>query len=82
MPAYTKTELDGKTVELEMPDRSTRLGVLHVRHVADGLSIEVEYQPSREGEKPGMAATMPERKFLRKHPRRERAEFIWAEHIS
>ena len=81
MPAYTKAELDGKTVELEMPDRSTRLGVLHVRHVAEGLSIEVEYQSSRNGGKSGMAATMPERKYLRRHSKPERAEFIWAEHV-
>jgi len=79
MPAYTKAELDGKTVEWEMPDRTTRIGVLRVRHDSAGLGIRVECACSRTGEKETLEPRTPERKFLRKHPKPERAEFLWAE---
>jgi hypothetical protein len=82
MPAYTKAELDGKTVELEMPDRTTRIGVLRVRHDADGLNLRVECASSRDGGKEILEPTSPERKHLRRHPKPERADFLWAEHIN
>lgn len=82
MPAYTKAELDGKTVELEMPDRTTRIGVFRVRHDSARLSIQVESYCPRTGEKEAIASGTPDRKYLRRHPRPERAEFLWAEHIS
>jgi hypothetical protein len=81
MPAYTKAELDGKTVELEMPDRTTRFGIFRVRHDSTRLSIQVECYCPRTGEKEAIESGTPDRKYLRKHPRPERAEFLWAQHI-
>ena len=82
MPAYTKAQLDGRTVELEMPDRTMRIGILRVRHVDGGaLSIQVECHSPRTGEKESIENGTPERKFLRKHPKPERAEYLWAEHV-
>ena len=82
MPAYTKAQLDGKSVEVELSDRNTRIGILRVRHNTGGLEIQVECHASRNGGKETIESGMPDRKFLRKHPKPERAEYIWAEHVT
>lgn len=77
--AFFAHEIDGRTVELELENMGTTYGKIRARQLAHD-SIDVSLAPAGPagGRVPQAASLDP--RLIQRHPKPERAEFLWAQH--
>lgn len=77
-PNFSWQELDGKTVEYEIPGYATEHGRLKAFRYDDG-SLGVRIEQSSLGEVSKHEPVTEDPDLLQHHPKHRRAVFLWAE---
>ena len=72
-------EIDGRTVELELENMATTYGKIRARQLGrDSIDVAFAFAEPTGNRTPEAASLDPS--LIQRHPKPERAEFLWAQH--